>query len=149
MKKTILLLAVIILLGVGWTVGWFFVQERVGKVLDEQIARLEQRGKVIECQNRTIEGYPFRIVIDCPDFLFNDIGSGFGFNFKSLKTAAQVYQPGKIVVEMQPVGGLKLPQQGQMAIDWQSLRASIYAKLEGVERFLVARKTNECCSGEQ
>ena len=128
------------LLGAGWSAGWYYVQGRVGQVLDEQIARLEQSGKIVECQNRSIEGFPFRIVINCPGFLFNDIASGFGFNFQSLKTAAQIYQPGKIVAEMQPVGGLNTPLQGRMAIDWSSLRASVFANLDGVDRFSLLGK---------
>ncbi len=140
MKKTIILLLTIVLLGLGWTIGWFFVQGRVEQMLDAQIARLEQEGKIIECQKKSVGGYPFRIVVDCPGFLFNDIGSGFGFNFKSVKTAAQVYQPGKIVAEMHPVGSLNLPQQGLMAVDWNSLRASVFATLQGVERFSLLGK---------
>ncbi|MEM7291711.1 MAG: DUF2125 domain-containing protein, partial [Pseudomonadota bacterium] len=50
---------------------------------------------------------------------------------------AQAYQPGKVVMEIEGPAVLSLPAGQEIAAQWSSMRSSMTANLEGVDRFSV------------
>ncbi len=133
MKKGIFLLSVILILIAGWSAGWFYVAEKVETVISDTKTRLADRGRDFQCTNQAINGYPFRISLNCDEVLYADEFTGVIFEAGELKSAAQAYQPNKAVVELKPPANLTLPNGDQFNTSWNSMRTSLRAGLSGPE----------------
>jgi len=133
-KKGIFLLSVIILLIAGWSAGWFFVTGKVETVISDTKTILSDKGRNFKCANQAINGFPFRISINCDKVQYSDEITGVTFEAGQLKTAAQVYQPNKAVLELQSPANLTLPNGDSFNTSWSSMRSSLKTGLSGPER---------------
>ena len=133
MRFIIVVLALLVL-GLAWTGGWYLVADKVSAQLDVVVERFERKQKEIRCGDRQTIGYPFRIGFSCDGFDYVDLESRHRFSARQLRTASQIYQPGKIVVEMESPGTVSISKE-QFDTAWQSLRASVLADLDGPLRF--------------
>ena len=48
-----------------WFGGWFAFARFADNKIGEQVAAISQKGVIIDCQNRDIKGFPFRIGVHC------------------------------------------------------------------------------------
>jgi len=128
LKKGIFLIVVILLLIVGWSAGWFWVVDKVEHKIAKAKTKLEQTGGKIECTNQTTSGYPFRISLNCDDFAIERGASGFRTN--GLKSAAQAYQPNKILIEFTSPGQFTQPGGVPLDLEWSSMRSNLKAGLQ-------------------
>lgn len=134
MKRTLFLLVVILLIGVGWWFGWHYVASEIDARIDSTNTRLAERGREVICSERTISGFPFRVSVECAETGFTDANSRFGFSAGSMKSAAQVYQPGKIVGELNGPAEVRLPDGRSLDVAWQSMRSSLSVDTQGLEK---------------
>lgn len=134
MKRTILLLSVLTILVTGWSVAWFFIEGKVVEVADRAKERLAERGQTFDCTDRATGGYPFRITFDCSGVSYANARNGLQFSAGALRSAAQAYQPGKLVIELDAPATLETVASGRFKVDWQSLRGSVKVGLSGRER---------------
>ncbi|MEM7068435.1 MAG: DUF2125 domain-containing protein, partial [Pseudomonadota bacterium] len=135
MKKTVLLLVIIFVLGAGWAAGWFFVANTVEQALETGKTRLASQDKIFQCPNQEINGFPFRINLTCAETTYIDNAQGFSFEAGELRSAAQAYQPGKAVVEVDGPAVMVVGSRDTYDLKWDTLRASFTAGLSGVETF--------------
>lgn len=56
-----LLLAV----ALGWSAFWYIAAGKVDQAVDEWRAREASAGRVYDCANRSVAGYPFRLEVKC------------------------------------------------------------------------------------
>jgi hypothetical protein len=114
------LLALVI---VAWSVGWFFVQDRVAREMDRAVAREANSGRHWDCVDRRISGFPFRVEVRCSALTFRS-DDGMKLSLGASHATAQVYQPRHLIVEM---SGPMTGSDGRVDIagDWTSLRASV------------------------
>lgn len=131
MKKGIFLLALTALLVAGWSGVWHFVSGKVETTLSQTKTRLAERGQEVECANQQVNGYPFRISVNCDSVFYRDERTGLRFEGGELKSAAQAYQPNKSVVELASPASLQLPGGEQLSANWELLRSSLKLGLEG------------------
>lgn len=137
MKRTVIILAIIAVLGAGWTAGWHYVAGNVERVVADARERLAERDRDFNCNGQDISGFPFRINYNCADIHYEDGERGLVFKAGALRTAAQAYQPGKVVAELEGPARLRLPRTGQAEIRWELLRSSFQAGLSGVDQVAV------------
>ena len=140
MKKGIFLICITLLLIIGWSVGWFFVSGKVETVLTDTKTKLAEKGKAFECTNQQVDGYPFRISLNCDDIRYTDDSAGITFKAGQLKSAAQAYQPNKAIVELQSPANLNLQNGEQFNTTWNSMRSSLKAGLSGPENISIHGK---------
>lgn len=133
MKKGIFLLSVIILLIAGWSAGWSFVVSKVETAITETKTKLAEKGRSFECENQEVNGYPFRISLNCDKISYADDVTGLVLKAEGLKSAAQAYQPNKALVEIKSPASLTLPNGDQFNTSWDSMRSSLKAGLSGPE----------------
>ncbi len=126
-------LTALVLLG-GGTLGWYYLANQISKWADDQIAVLASQGKIVECANQTVRGYPFRAGLFCDRIGYGDNAAGIQFNSGALRTAAQFYQPGFAVSEMDGPAQLKLPDEELLNITWKLVRTSTRISLGGLKR---------------
>lgn len=117
--------AVAILAGIGlYSAGWFYAAGRLEDEAAGAIARLNGAGKRANCEEPQARGYPFRIGLFCRSVLYEDAREGLSVQARALRTAAQIYQPWRIVGELDGPARLEAPGLDALALDWASLRAS-------------------------
>ena len=134
MKRTIIFISIVVMLCAGWTVGWYFVEGQVVTAIDRSKAGLSDRGHMLECIDQETGGYPFRFSLQCERISYINQNSGLTFQANALRTAAQIYQPNKVVAEFDGPATLRTPTGRQIDLGWDSLRSSAKFDISGAER---------------
>ena len=120
----------LLLLAVGWSLGWFYIRGRVTQGLDEWISQEASAGRRWSCADRSVMGYPFRIEIRCSDFSLDrpDVTASIG----KLTVVSQVYKPRHIIAEAS--GPMRI-KAGTTEADgrWKQLRSSVMLAEKGFE----------------
>lgn len=140
MKKGIFLLSVLILISAAWSAGWYYVVGKVETVIADTKIKLADRGRDVRCANQHIDGYPFRISLNCDEVRYADDATGLVFEAGKLKSAAQAYQPNKAIVELSSPANLRLPNGEAFKTDWNSMRSSLKVGLSGAENLSIHGK---------
>lgn len=116
MSRRFAWLAAALLAGIGlYTAGWFWAADRLESETARLVARLRADGKEADCTRATARGYPFRIGLYCEGIAFADPPQGLSVSGTGLRSAAQIYQPLRVVGELDtfaadiiaPAGGLR------------------------------------------
>ena len=134
MKRISLISGIIILIGIGWSSAWFYAANFIEKEFSRVQQKLQSQDQLLECDNQKSVGYPFRIGISCDRLNYENLRYGSQFSAKALRSAAQLYQPGKVVAEFTSPGSFNVRNQGQHDVQWASLFSSMKASLDGPER---------------
>ena len=116
------------------TGGWFWLANQVDERFERRVERLAAQGKVLECNNQRVEGYPFRIGLYCDDIAYRDEASNVSFRAGEVRSAAQFYQPGFVIGEMDGPAVLKWSNLGDMILDWKLVRSSSKVTTDGIKR---------------
>ncbi|MEM7214695.1 MAG: DUF2125 domain-containing protein [Pseudomonadota bacterium] len=135
MKKTLILLVLLSTIGAAWSWGWYFVAGKVEETLVQAKARLEDRDKNLRCTNQAISGFPFRISVTCDSVTYSDNRRNLLFEAGELRSAAQAYQPGKAIIELDAPSIITMNQTDRFDVSWNTMRASMKAGFGGVEKF--------------
>ena len=113
-----------------WFGGWFAIAHYADNKIGEQITAVSQRGIVLDCKDREIRGFPFRMGVFCADLNIAHKRDVFRFEFGELMTAAQLYDPGTMVAELK--GPFKTWSGSQeISASWNQMRVFLDANLSG------------------
>lgn len=128
-----LLLALALVLVVGWSVLWFVCAGVVDRQADRIEMRAERDGTMINCAQRSVKGYPFRIEVRCgPE---TRIASADGtVTIGGLTLAGQLYEPSLLIAELRSPLAIDVVHAPAMAAEWDLARAS--ARLDFTDRSL-------------
>lgn len=117
-----------------YTAGWFYaasmLKERTLALLGSQ----ERRGISAECTDADYRGYPFRIGLFCAKVSVDDRTNGISAMFGSLRSAAQVYNPGHIVWELDSPIEIRTGHGLSVSTTWENFQSSLTTRFRGVER---------------
>jgi len=123
--------AILVLFG-GWSGLWHWASGRLSGEIDAGLQQLASRGVAVECAGRNIRGFPFRIGIFCDGVSAN--AGGGRISAGALRSAAQAYQPGRAVIELDGPAEIEIPRRPKLSLSWTSARASVLAGLSGLRR---------------
>jgi hypothetical protein len=123
--------AVLLLLAVAWSIGWFVLRGRMEAGLDAWVAREAAAGRRWTCADRHIAGFPFRIELFCSGMILDrpDLQAKLG----PVTVVSQVYKPGHMIAET--AGPLQI-NAGSTAIEatWSLLQASVQVGADGPQQ---------------
>jgi hypothetical protein len=130
-------LLLVALLAVLWSGVWFYVAARVPQEIASLQAREARAGRVFDCGAQTIEGFPFRIELQCsdPSALLKDMAPPLTLRAAKSLFAWQIYTPSLVIGEF--TGPLTLGSPGEPAhfvANWRLAQASLHASLDGAAR---------------
>jgi hypothetical protein len=121
----------LLLVAIAWSAAWFMVRNRIDHNLDVMLANEARAGRQWDCQDRTVGGYPFRIVVTCASLTLTrgQMSASLG----RVQSIAQVYQPRHVITE---VDGPLRATDGRVTINgtWRLLETSVRGSASGVER---------------
>lgn len=123
-RKFIWLAVGIVLAIAAYTGGWFYVGGIVEQNVDQTLRRASGDGAQAQCSNREARGYPFRIGLFCDQVSFVDGREDIHVEGKGLRTAAQIYNPYRIVGELDDLKLLLSKELGGFGATGQDVRFS-------------------------
>jgi hypothetical protein len=132
--KLWLLACLVVLFIALYTAGWFYAASLLREKTLAMLGSRASQGFAAECVDAEYRGYPFRIGLFCSKVTVDDKENGISGNFGALRSAAQVYDPGHIIWEMDAPAELRSSRGLTIATTWKSLQSSLITKFKGVER---------------
>lgn len=124
-RRFLWLAAFIVILFGGYSAGWFYLAGRLEAQAQAVIASFNRDGAVAECTNPEARGFPFRLGIFCDSVVFEDAAQGVGFSAGSFRSAGQIYDPMRLVAELDGPARIDMAQSDPLLLEWENLRASI------------------------
>ncbi len=104
----------------AWFWGASFLKGEIVRVLSAQSASGQKTG----CANLDIKGYPFRAGIFCDALTFEDPSQQIALKLGPVRSATQVYDPMRGIVELDGPLELALPGGKSVRATWSLLHAS-------------------------
>lgn len=122
-----------VLVVIAYSAVWFTIARQIETRLPPllQSAGGEQSG---QCAGIDVRGFPFRIGLFCDRVTYDDRAAGLSLATGALRSAAQVYQPGRGIVEVDGPLELRSAPGEALSLDWTRLHASFRAGLPGLDR---------------
>lgn len=136
-RRVFLMILTIVVLIVGATFGWYYLANQVHVRVDAQVERLAGQGKTLNCENKQVKGYPFRVGLFCEKISYESPAEKIALSAGELRSAAQFYQPGFVVGELDGPAQLKMPGIGDLDLNWKLARSSSNISLGGLKRVSV------------
>ncbi|MCI5075168.1 DUF2125 domain-containing protein [Oricola sp.] len=115
---------VIILVAIAYSAGWFWLAERVEAEAARMVETQRGRGTSIECADREVRGYPFRLEVHCTAFDLARPAQGLTIEAGGFRSAAQVYEPRRIYAELDAPVAVQGALAAPIRFDWSLARAS-------------------------
>lgn len=107
-----------------YTVGWFWLADRLEREASAALESLGDRGIEARCENPKARGYPFRLGLFCDSIAFDQPSEQVSLSAGAFRSTGQIYNPSRLVAELDGPAQVSLPGAGPVALDWASLRAS-------------------------
>jgi len=113
-----------------WFAGWYAFANYADGKIGEALVGAKDRGINVECDNRQMRGFPFRIGVTCDSVNVAHNRDVFKLQLGAVRTAAQLYAPGELVAEID--GPFKTwPNGRELIADWSAMRLFLDANLTG------------------
>ncbi|MBB6309245.1 DUF2125 domain-containing protein [Xanthobacter tagetidis] len=133
-------LALFLLVAVIWSGVWVYASNRAEREIEAWVAREARLGRIWNCGERHLAGYPFRFELKCRSpSLETRGGDSIIITAASAQVVAQIWAPNHIVAEFQaPARVMDRGSGKSYAATWQVLQMSGVGDLSGQpQRFSV------------
>ena len=130
--------AAIILACIAYSGGWFWLAGRVETQASGFVEEQRELGLAIDCADRDVRGYPFRLEIFCTSLDMQRPAEGLIVEAGAFRSAAQVYEPKRIYAELDAPVSVTSPVLGRVNADWTLGRATATLAEPLPERLSVA-----------
>lgn len=140
-KKFIGFVFIIIFSIAAFTAVWFWAADQVDKTVNNFTAQLSKQGTTLNCENQEVRGYPFRLGLFCSNVIYSDPVNAINVSAGNIRSAAQLYKPGHVIIELDAPVNLSIPKLAPLIINWQDFRGSANITTTGYKRIsLIANK---------
>lgn len=114
---------VIVLLIALYSGGWYWMAGQVDRAVT--MAGADGGDVSVSCFGQNVRGYPFRLGVFCDSFAVRAADGGFAIEGAAIRSAAQVYDPRRIIAELESPVIVTDGSSGQTyRLKWQSARAN-------------------------
>jgi len=132
-----LAIGIVVFIGL-YTGAWFLAADQIKTRISAFLANGAATGLSGECDSMDVRGFPFRIGLFCDTVRVDDTRRAASGSFGALRSAAQVYQPGHAIVELDGPAEIRVSPGLSMSADWALMHASLQANWEGLDRTSIA-----------
>jgi hypothetical protein len=127
----------VVALAILWTGLWFYAAAAAEGTIAGWLEREAKAGRVYDCANRSIAGYPLRIEVRCaqPSWELRGVEAPVALKFAELLAVWQVYDPMLVTGEL--VGPMAISEPGQPTstiANWKHGQASVRGTPKAPER---------------
>lgn len=130
----VLILPALVLVAAGlWSAFWFIAASKVDGTVDAWRAREAASGRVYDCANRSVAGFPFRFEVRCTGVSVTMVGQVAGqeelpvsAKLGDILVVAQAWDPKRLIAEFTAPAVISERNRPMMVVSWTLGRASIY-----------------------
>lgn len=127
-RRYLILFGLVVAAMGGWSAFWYYAAGQAEQAIAGWRAREAQAGRDYTCGKQTLRGFPFRIEVDCAPMAATFVSGGVKLKVetKAAIVAAQIYQPGLLISELQ--GPLTFGEAGkppEFVATWQQAVSSV------------------------
>ena len=113
-----------------WFGGWYAFANYADGKIGEALVGVRDRGVTVDCSNREMVGFPFRIGVRCDAVNVAHNRDKFKMETGAIRTAAQLYAPGELIAEVD--GPFRTwPNGREFVADWSAMRMFLDATFTG------------------
>jgi len=123
-RRIVWLAAAVFLFALAYTALWFYMAGALEQRIATTLADINGGGVRAFCEEPKARGFPFRIGLSCNSVFYENVHDGVSVRASQLRTAANVYQPFRILSELDGPATIMLPFTVPLQARWESLRAS-------------------------
>lgn len=124
-RRFLWLAVAILVLLCGYVAAWFYLADRLESRANVIVSGMSKGGASAQCTNLSVRGFPFRLGVFCDNLHYADEGRELFVSAGSLRSAAQLYQPAKVVGELDSPLRISTPGLPPLWIGWDNLRGSV------------------------
>lgn len=125
-RRYVILGLVVVLVLVGWSAFWVFSRNKTQALVDKVLNRQVGGQALVTCEDQSLGGYPFRLLLTCSSYKAHDPKSGWQISGGPLRAIWQVYSPNLALLEGDNMLKLNHPPTGlETTIKASLIRASI------------------------
>jgi len=131
----------VVVAALAWSAFWFYAASQVDQTVDVWRAREAKAGRIYDCANRSVAGFPFRLEVTCNDAsvtLVSQTARGSAAppvtaRLDKILVVSQIYTPNLLIAEFTAPATLAVRGEpaASMRMNWRTARSSI-AGLPGV-----------------
>ncbi|MEF2553669.1 DUF2125 domain-containing protein [Aurantimonas sp. A2-1-M11] len=132
------IIAVAVLLAVGLSAAWYYLASQLDTRAARTIEMARAEGTEIDCTNREVFGYPFRLGLRCDAVTVEATRDGVRATAGALRTAAQIYRPNRIVAELDAPLIVDTAETPPLEFRWDLAQASAAFWTDGLDRAALA-----------
>jgi hypothetical protein len=127
------------LLALGWSAFWYVASSQIGSQFEQWKQREAKAGRVYDCGQLWVGGYPFRVEVQCSKaraILAAQTSSQTEIEARvaTIRAVAQVYNPKLLIAEFDSPATLTPQGQQSVLAKWTLAQASVYGLPEEPER---------------
>ncbi|MEP7452117.1 DUF2125 domain-containing protein [Phyllobacterium sp. SB3] len=115
----------VVLLGIIYTGGWFYLANELETRVATNLAAFRQKGIDATCENAGASGFPIRLGLDCTKVGWVDQAKKLSIMAGSFNAAAQVYDPMQIVSRIEGPAAVDAPNMIPLDITWKNLGSNV------------------------
>lgn len=124
----------LLIAAVAWSAFWFYAASQVDVQADAWRAREAKSGRLFDCANRSVAGFPFRLEVRCSGASVALVSQAAGqgaaqpltTKLDKILVVAQIYDPKHVIAEFTPPATVNDPRAQQAyAVNWSLGHASI------------------------
>lgn len=131
----------VIALAVAWCVGWFYAASLARTAIDGWREREAKSGRIYNCGEQEIGGFPFRIEVRCVEAVaqLHSNQPALALTIKEILVAAQIYQPTLLISEFTaPLTIAEFGGPPEFVANWKLARSSMRGLPQAPERISLA-----------
>jgi hypothetical protein len=123
----------VVILAMGWTGFWFYAASQVDDNVDAWRAREAAAGRIYDCADRSVAGFPFRLEVRCSGVSVTLLSQTAGqaaaqpitARLREILVVAQIYDPKLLIAEFKAPAVLSDRGAPAMVVNWSTARSSI------------------------
>ena len=124
----------LLIAAIAWSAFWFYAASQVDVRADAWRAREAKSGRIYDCANRSVSGFPFRLEIRCSDPSVKLISQSAGqlasqapvtAKLGEILVVAQVYEPEHLIAEFTAPATISDHAGQSFAVNWRVGRSSV------------------------
>jgi len=121
----------LVIAAIAWSAFWFYAASQVDVQADAWRAREAKSGRVFDCAQRSVAGYPFRLEIHCDDASVSLISQTAGAQapvtakLGEILVVAQVYDPKLVIAEFTAPATISDRSAAPLVVNWSKGRSSV------------------------
>lgn len=123
-RRILWLAAGILIALLAYSATWFYMAHALEQRIATTLQEINGNGVRAFCEEPEAKGYPFRIGVFCRSVFYEDTREGISVRAGALRSAANIYQPFRILAELDGPAAIMVPLFEPLQARWESLRSS-------------------------